>query len=194
MGHAPSSTSCIDTLSELVSPSIETISSSESKTSATKLHLLQPLASEQVLAACRAPRSRDTLNPDGTTFFTRQDEPLALQPLNQAWRAALKQSSPVAHVIFDITLPQAASDADKFHRVYWAVAMPADGYLSLDTQRALTLAVTLATALRMRMDGELRFDVVHGDDGLSERTVQLFRKQIGAIARYEKSRPEASGM
>jgi hypothetical protein len=51
----------------------------------------------------------------------------------------------------------------------------------------MTLIVTIATGIRMRADGEVRFGLVFdGREGVTGRAMKLLKKQLGALEKEYK--------
>lgn len=121
------------------------------------LALLQPLAQDDVLASCRNPASRVLRNSNGIICGKSNNEFLNIKPLSTAWRQAAKAEAPIARVIFDLTLPNLGDKkTTEFSKIYWDTAVPNGGGVCVITQDAINLAITLATAMTMRMRGSGR--------------------------------------
>lgn len=146
------------------------------------LSLLQPLANPEMLALCRNPASRFITMSDGRKSATTNSECLNLAPLNRAWRQAISKAPPRAEVVFDIRLP-VVSDPDA-QKVYWIVALPRGGGLGIEVQHVMTMALTIATGLRMRVKGECRFGVVYEDEGkrFGEGSMLRFERELINLA------------
>ncbi|EJD50573.1 hypothetical protein AURDEDRAFT_182467 [Auricularia subglabra TFB-10046 SS5] len=165
------------------------------QTRKAKLGLLQPLATSAMLAACRDPSSRTVRFPDGRPSDSLGPEFLDISSLSKAWRKALVEVPPVTHLTFDLTLPKAEVEGnpesvgenesgDVSRRVYWDTAAPARGHhLAVRAPDVMRLAVTIATTVRMRTEGDVRFDVAYDeDDDASPRAMKLLKQQLLAIA------------
>lgn len=208
----------------LSSPSIKAHADSAAPVQHIKLALLQPLANTEMFAACRNPSSRAIRLADGSVCGISNHEYLDIQPLNRAWRQAVKTMALPSEVTFDLTLPtmegtrpsedksitlkgdelicasrpkedkdtssKEDESASSSYQLYWESTTPADGALSVVTQDVMTLAITLATMMRMCMKGEICFKLA-----LSEKVgarpqrsaMKLLEKQLSAIAKHKTS-------
>jgi hypothetical protein len=168
--------------------SIETLkpTSAGSQTQHAELVLLQPLAKADTLAACRDPSSRVIRNEHGDVCGPSNHELLNIRPLSLAWRQAAAKGEPMPQVTFNLTLPKEDGSTKEFQKVYWDTAMPQEGGLAVRTQDVMTLAITLATGMRMRTKGDLRFGVIYDKaEGLRVESMTSLEKQLLALARYK---------
>ncbi|PMD64645.1 uncharacterized protein K444DRAFT_491862, partial [Hyaloscypha bicolor E] len=152
----------------------------------TTLVLLQPLANAATLAAC-LPTSRSTSTPNL--------QYLDIQPLSLAWRQAVIKAPPMRDLVFDLPLPLPSSTPTSspettstsgvqggLQKLYWVTAVPREGGLAVPTRDVMTLIVTIATGIRMRVGGDVRFGLVFdGREGVTGRAMKLLKKQLGAL-------------
>ena len=74
-----------------------------------------------------------------------------------------------------------------FQKLYWDTAVPREGGLAVHTRDVITLIVTIATGIRMRVDGEVRFGLVFdGREGVIGHAMKLLKKQLGALEKEYK--------
>jgi hypothetical protein len=74
-----------------------------------------------------------------------------------------------------------------FQNLYWDTAGPREGGLAVRTRDVMTLIVTIATGIRMRVDGEVRFGLVFdGREGVMGRAMKTLKKQLGALEKEYK--------
>jgi hypothetical protein len=160
-------------------------SQSRSQTQHVKLVLLQPLANADTLAACRDPDSRLVRKPDGVVCSTSNHEYLNIRSLSVAWRQAVMKVAPISQITFDLTLPKRDENTSAFQKVYWDTAMPQEGGLAVRTRDIMTLAATIATGMRMRANGDLRFGVTYDKtEGILLKAITGLEKQLLALAEY----------
>jgi hypothetical protein len=75
----------------------------------------------------------------------------------------------------------------RFQKLYWDTAVPREGGLAVHTRDVITLIVTIATGIRMRVDGEVRFGLVFdGREGVIGHAMKLLKKQLGALEKEYK--------
>lgn len=161
-------------------------SHSESRIQHVKLVLLQPLANADMLAVCRNPGSRFLRNQDGVIVGPSNHEWLNILPLSKAWRQAVTKAAPIPQVTFDLTLPKRDENTSTFQPVYWETSMPEEGGLGLVTRDVMTLVITLATGMRMRANGDLRFELIYNkSDGVRTKAMESLKKQLLALAQYK---------
>ncbi len=146
------------------------------------LVLLQPLAHPDTLAACRSP-SKNT-----------KYQYLNIQPLSLKWRQALTNTAPITHLIFDLTLPHplppsSSAGGFEFQKIYWDTGIPSEGGLVVLVRDVMTIVNTIATGMRMRADGVLKFEVVYDQsEGLTPNAVKLLQKQLRELEKeYNKT-------
>lgn len=164
-----------------------TLLSTGSQTRRVKLVLLQPLADAKMRAACRNPASRFLQMMDGSQGRPTNDEILNIQPLNAAWRQAITKATPPRDVIFDLTLPKGNTSTSGFERVYWSSALPREGGLAVHFRDVMILAVTLATNIRMRVAGNLKFSIIADEsEGIRPESVRKLNMQLLALARFKR--------
>lgn len=178
--------------SNLAVDTAERNSPSQPQTRQARLVLLQPLATCTMLAACRKPSSCMVPFPDGRPSDAIGDEYLDISPLSRAWRQALAKTLPVPRLTFNLSLPKPGTgdsegegeSDDALQRVYWDTATPARGrHLAVAARDVMHLVTTIATTMRMRVQGDVRFEVVYDEDeGLSLRAMKLLKKQLLDIA------------
>jgi hypothetical protein len=150
------------------------------------LVLLQPLANDNVLAACRDPPSRSIHKEDGSVCGMSNHEYLDLRPLGIIWRRAVAGVAPISRLTFELTLPQNVENTDSFTKVYWDTALPRQGGLVVLAQRIMTLVITLATATRIRAKGDVQFEVLYDRaEGISLKAMSGLEEQLQAIAQYK---------
>jgi hypothetical protein len=167
-----------------------TLSSTGSQTQRMKLVLLQPLVDANMRAACRNPASKFLQMMDGSKGRPTNDEFLNIQPLNAAWRQAITRATPPREVIFDLTLPKGETSSSGFERVYWSSALPQQGGLAVHFQDVMTLAVTLATNIRMRTAGDLKFSIITDEpEGIQPESMQKLDMQLLALAKFKRKAP-----
>lgn len=138
------------------------------QTQQAKLVLLQPLANDDMLDVCRQPGSRY----------------LNIQPLSKAWRQALVKVPPISQLTFDLTLPKVdEQNKGSFRHVHWDTAMPKDASHGIIARDVMTLVTTIATGVRMRVDGDVRFEVIYDEtDGVSLKAMTRLKKQLLVLA------------
>lgn len=146
------------------------------------LFLLQPLANFEMLAACRNPASRCMRMGDGSKGQPTNNEYLNIAPLSQAWRNAMANAAPRAEIVFDIRLP--AISEENGQKVYWDTSLPRDGGLAVHMQKVMTIAIIIATGVRMRVQGACRFGVSYHDEGQDWRGDEMkrFQRQLIKLA------------
>ena len=159
-------------------------SESASWTQQTKLVLLQPLANADTLEVCREPDSRLVHKPNGSVCGTSNHEYLDIRPLSKAWRQALTKVPPISQLTFDLALPKEDEKSKgSFQNVYWDTAMPQEVSLGVHARDVMTLVITIATEIRMRADGDVRFEVAYDDtEGVSLKAMTLLKKQLFALS------------
>jgi hypothetical protein len=163
-----------------------------SQTQRRILALLQPLLNPETLEACRDPSSRIVRNPNGSVCGTSNREYLNISQLSKAWRQALLKVPPIADVVFDLILPKEHENSkasSQFQRIYWDTAMPSEGVsLGIHARDVMTMVVTIATEMRMRVDGNICFDITYDEtEGISMKGMALLRKQLLALAEAKTS-------
>jgi hypothetical protein len=72
------------------------------------------------------------------------------------------------------------------HELYWESTIPSDGGLAVVTPGVMTLAVTLATQMRMRVKDEVRFKLAL-PEGVqpTPSAMKLLEMQLSALAKHE---------
>jgi hypothetical protein len=74
-----------------------------------------------------------------------------------------------------------------FQKLYWVTAVPREGGLAVPTRDVMKLIVTIATGIRMRVGGDVRFGLVFdGREGVTGRAMKLLKKQLGALEKEYK--------
>lgn len=153
-----------------------------------RLALLQPLAQPAMLAASRDPSSKIVRFPDGRASDSSGPEFLDLSALRKAWGQTVKKLLPLSRIAFDLRLPRPpdGSEAAFSPKLYWDTATPSSPgrhHLALRTPDVMRMAVGLATVTRMRVPGEVRFELVYDEsDGVADRAMKSLEKQLRAIA------------
>ncbi len=152
------------------------------QTPPTILVLLQPLASPDMLTACRPPKT-----------YTKYQY-LNIQPLSLEWRQALTNIAPIIHLIFDLTLPRplppsSSSGELEFQNIYWDTGIPSEGGIAVLIRDVSTMVVTIATGIRMRADGVLKFEVVYDQsEGVTPNAMKLLQKHLRELEKeYKKT-------
>jgi hypothetical protein len=174
----------------------------------TTLVLLQPLANPATLAACL---------PHSPTTSASNPQYVNLRPLSLAWRQAVIKTPPMPDLVFDLRLPfpvtlspssppeitivngvrcvqaqpyiaPVAFQKDEPPKIYWDIKVPREGGLVLSTKDVMMMIITIATGVRMRVDGEVRFRLVFSEsEGISELAMTLLRKQLAALEKDYKN-------
>jgi hypothetical protein len=123
---------------------------------------------------------------DGSEGQPSNSEYLNIAPLSQAWRHAMANTVPRAEVVFDIRLPVISEESDP--KIYWDTNLPRDGGLAVPMQKVLTMALTIAIAVRMRVKGVCRFGVCyHGkDQGWNDDEMRRFQKYLTKLGESQK--------
>ncbi|KAH8786242.1 hypothetical protein BGZ57DRAFT_818281 [Hyaloscypha finlandica] len=177
-----------------IAAKLETLNLSAPEPPPTTLVLLQPLANAATLAAC-LPASRST--------STSNLQYLDIQPLSLAWRQAVIKAPPMQDLVVQemqalpllFSTPASSSKSTSasgghggFQKLYWDTAVPREGGLAVRTRDVITLIVTIATGIRMRVDGEVRFGLVFdGREGVTGHAMKLLKKQLGVLEKdYKK--------
>lgn len=152
-----------------------------------KLVLLQPLANAEMLESCHDSSLNQGLKSDGSVYTMPKYEGLDIRPLSKAWRGALMKVPPITHLTFDLSLPKEVENTKgSFRKVHWDTDMPRDGGVAVNAQRVMTLVITIATEIRMRAAGDVRFEVTYGEnDGASLKAMTLLKKQLLALTEYK---------
>ncbi len=92
--------------------------------------------------------------------------------------------TPISQVMFDLTLPKEDESTPELEKVYWDTATPREGGLAVRTQDVMTLAITIATGIKMRGSGDARFGVAYDEtEGVSPSVVALLQKQLLTLAK-----------
>lgn len=158
-----------------------------SPTREVTLVLLQPLSNAKMLAACRNTSLRSNQKSNSAAARPSKYEYLDVGPLSKAWRQALMKVAPISKLTFDLTLPQPGEESTSvFETVYWDVALPEEGGLAVRTQDVMNIAITIATEMRMRIDGNLQLGLTYGEaEGASARGMALLKKQLLALAEFK---------
>jgi len=151
--------------------------SSDTQPTPTALVLLQPLGNPSTIAPWLPPM----------TFSRHQHRYLNLQPLGLQWRQAITKAPPIAHLIFDLSLPKPESH-EEFQKVYWDSGVPNEGGIAVRIRDVMMLVITLATGTRMRVEGEVKFEVRYGEGkGIRENVIRSLEKQLAALEKeYRK--------
>ena len=156
-----------------------------------RLALLRPIANTEMLTACRNPNSRFLRDCQGSIVRPSNHETLDIRPLSLAWRQVIANVSPSHEVTFDVTLPtkESITTPSDTQEIYWEDTGPSEEGISIITQHVMNLAISLATAIRMRTKGELCFRVTSDDHELTKPILRwnLLQKQLLALAEYKAS-------
>lgn len=111
-----------------------------------KLVLLQPLEKPEMLAQCRTYTTklfpRLGLRPRNERNF--YGEPLDMQPLSSAWRQALRNTTAMTKVTFDLSLPKPERNSREFQKVFFDTNVPRSEGLVISTQQVMTMTLLLA--------------------------------------------------
>lgn len=91
---------------------------------------------------------------------------------------------PISQLTFDLSLPKEdEKNKGSFQKIYWDTAMPEEVSLGVHARDVMTLAITIATVMRMRADGDVRFEVTYDEtEGVSLKGMTLLKKQLLALA------------
>ncbi|CAL5868548.1 uncharacterized protein PFLUO_LOCUS2775 [Penicillium psychrofluorescens] len=165
-------------------------SSSQPHMRQARLHLLQPLATPAMLAACRNQGSHVLLSLSGPSNEPVGHDYLDISALSKAWRQALSKVPPISRLTFNLSLPKPDSGEGEgerevaFEKVYWETTAPESGkHLAVLARDVMTMVITMATATRMRVQGDVRFEVLYDEvEGASPRGMKLLKKQLLAIS------------
>jgi hypothetical protein len=159
-----------------------TLSEGLLQTPPTTLVLLQPLANPDMLTACHPPNT-----------FTEYQY-LNIQPLSLEWRQALINITPITHLILDLTLPRplppsSSSGELEFQKIYWDTGIPSEGGTAVLTRDVMTMVLTIATGMRMRADGVLKFEVMYDlSEGVTPNAMRLLQKHLMELEKeYKKT-------
>jgi len=99
--------------------------------------------------------------------------------------------SPSYEVTFDVTLPtkESITTPSNTQELYWEDTVPSEGGAAIITQEVMNLAISLATAIRMRTKGDLCFKVTSEDHERTQPIVRwnLLQKQLLALAKHKAS-------
>jgi hypothetical protein len=149
------------------------------------LVLLQPLAKPEVLAACRHPKSSLIHNTDDAVFGAWDYEYLDIRPLSVLWRQAVREAAPISDVTFDLSMPKGDKGTKLAEKVYWDISMPQGG-IGVISREVMSMVITLATGIRMRVGGDLRFGIIYDErDGMPSPKIARLESQLLALAKYK---------
>ena len=150
-----------------------------------RLVLLQPLADVAMFAACRNPASKTTRLANGRVSDVIGHEYLDISALDKAWRHALANVPPTPHITFDLNLPQPVDDSEAPPKIYWDTATPpTKQHMAIVTRNVMRLVASLATVTRMRVQGEVHFELSYDEaEGVSARGMDRLSKQLEDIAK-----------
>lgn len=140
------------------------------------LLLLQALADLGMLTACRDPSSRFLRGCDDTVVRPSNQETLNIGPLGLAWRKIIADMPPYCKIIFDLSLPATP-------KLYWEDATPGEESTFIITQHVMNLVITFPTAIKMRADEDLNFNITVSDQPLRWKLLQT---QLLALAEHQK--------
>ncbi|KAH8696167.1 hypothetical protein BGW36DRAFT_380378 [Talaromyces proteolyticus] len=163
-----------------------------SQTQQVKLVLLQPLANVDILEACRDLGSRQIRNSNGLLCPISNHEYLDIQSLSKAWRQAFTKIPPIPRLIFDLVLPKEDEKSKGlFQRIYWDTAMPQEDSIGVRARNVMSLAITIATEMRMRSNVDVSFEVIYDEmEGVSLKGMALLKKQLLALSKTKISKFE----
>jgi hypothetical protein len=151
-----------------------------------KLALLRPLGHDNMHPACR--------NLDSAT--DEYCELLNLQPLDLFWRRTFAKAPPVSHMTFDLSLPVVfkwVGNETKMQQVLWSTDGLGTWDLAVKIQDVMTIVLTLATSMRMRVKGDLKFEATYFDEGPAPSAMALLQKQLSALATSESKQESEDG-
>ncbi|KAH8802620.1 hypothetical protein F5884DRAFT_802451 [Xylogone sp. PMI_703] len=162
------------------------IGPSSSSTQKITLVLLQPLADPDMLAACGGSDIHSDQLPDDPRH-SAPEKFLDIRPLSKAWRQAVMKVPPITDLEFDFTLPQIGEGTGTSQKLYWEVTLPRTGGLAVTLKEVIHIATTIATEMRMRTSGELRFGVTYDlSDRPSLRGMALLEKALLSLAEFKR--------
>jgi len=100
------------------------------------------------------------------------------------------KAPPIPYLTFDLALPkedEKHKGLSQFQKVYWDTAMPnQEVSLGVHARDIMTLVITIATETRMRVDGNIRFEVTYDElEGVSLKAMTLLKKQLLALAEFK---------
>lgn len=150
-----------------------------------KLVLLQPLANPEMLSNCRTSTEWVMRTEWGFERGHHKDEFLNIQPLSAAWRQAMKTTTSITKVTFDLSLPRPDGSSDEFQEVFWDTKLSKLSCLALTTQHVMTMVVTLATAMKMRTTGDLSFDLTYCESKTT-RGMLVLERQLQNLSDYKR--------
>jgi hypothetical protein len=143
------------------------------------LVLLQPLANPATLASCLPSIHRNS---------THNWQYLDLQPLSQAWRQAIINTSPTPNLVFDLSLPQSTDISSSSSEttsllngrtIRWDTSGSWNNYTIILTKDVMTMVNSIAIGVRMRYDGKVSFGLVFDEkEGLARHAMELLRKHL----------------
>jgi hypothetical protein len=138
-----------------------------------------------MFAACRNPASETIRSTSGGISDVPDHEYLDILALDKEWRHAYAKVPPASHITFDLSLPKPADDDPAPRRIYWDTATLPTGqkvFIVL-ARNVMRLVASLATATRMRVQGEVHFELSYDDaEGVSTTGMERLKKQLGGIA------------
>ncbi|KAI9931997.1 hypothetical protein ASPWEDRAFT_171875 [Aspergillus wentii DTO 134E9] len=142
--------------------SLSNASESPTQRQPIELVLLQPLSDPDLLEACRNPDSQIRRRPNGVVCGTSNQEFLDIGPLSKAWREALLTIPPISNLVFNLALPKEAEKRNgSFQKVYWVTAMPQEPSVGVHLRDAMALVITIATEMKIRVDGDVFFEAIY---------------------------------
>ncbi|KAI9151380.1 hypothetical protein HJFPF1_08582 [Paramyrothecium foliicola] len=169
------------------------IEQSATGTAEAKLALLQPLADAKILDRCREQASREVRQQPGENKRRARDQQiLNIQQLGKAWRQTLAQMPPFQHIVFDLTLPKQDQDANA--KVYWESGIP-DGKEAVGLRRSevASLIMTIATATKMRLRGNVSFEMVLGEEHqVFNGLLEHLPTRLDALSQMGKTKAETA--
>jgi hypothetical protein len=77
----------------------------------------------------------------------------------------------------------------EFQKIYWDTGIPSEGGTAVLSRDVLTIVVTIATGMRMRADGVLKFEVVYDQsEGVTPNAMKLLQKHLRELEKeYKKT-------
>lgn len=180
-------------LTTLTNQSIEQ-SQSASQNQHVELVLLQPLAKAEMLAASRNPASRYMRDGDGNRMGLTNSEYLNLTRLGKAWRQewANFPLESISQVTFIAALPQGQDNTGPHGNIFWPGTTPSRGGIAVTQHDFKNLAITLATAAKMRCRHELRFDVTYDVASEHAGVFRLLQHHLEVLSAWRRSEEEVT--
>ncbi|PWY70861.1 hypothetical protein BO94DRAFT_267215 [Aspergillus sclerotioniger CBS 115572] len=142
-----------------------------------RLGLFHPLGKPDIFKSCCRYEGRHPPYP-GMVFTVRdRQEILNLQPLAKIWRQELCKVPPFSRVIFDLTLPPNCRDRG----IEWYSFGRPKSWHGIDTTEAFNLVRTIALTTRMRVKGDVSFQIIHDQTDL--KAMKEIEQHVSALNR-----------